>query len=108
MALNPLPIWHPTAALLSRWQWSCIILSFHPKERRMSIDLAIPAAAAQLDALASELLRRREAILDEWRNSGDPAAPHGIESSLSRAQFNDHIPAVLDCLAHTIRAWPGE
>jgi len=74
----------------------------------MTTDVAIPAAAAQLDALASELLRRREAILDEWRNSGDPAAPHGIESSLSRAQFNDHIPAVLDCLAHTIRAWPGE
>lgn len=66
------------------------------------------SAAAQLDALASELLLRREAILDAWRKSGDAAAPNGIEASLSRAQFNDHIPAVLDCLAHTIRAFPGE
>src|SRR4051812_22008123 len=65
-------------------------------------------AAEQLDALAAELLERRDAILDAWRNAGDRTAPHGIESSLSRAQFNDHIPAVLDCLAHTIRAWPGE
>lgn len=73
----------------------------------MSTTMTSPAAA-QLDALASELLLRREAILDAWRKSGDAAAPNGIESSLSRAQFNDHIPAVLDCLAHTIRAFPGE
>jgi len=66
------------------------------------------AAAAQLDALASELLQRRDIILDEWRRTGDPAAKGGIESSLSRVQFNDHIPAVLDCLAHTLRGWPGE
>jgi signal transduction histidine kinase len=65
-------------------------------------------AAAQLDALAAELLQRRELILDEWRRTGDAAAQGGIESSLSRVQFNDHIPAVLDCLAHTIRGWPDE
>jgi signal transduction histidine kinase len=65
-------------------------------------------AAEQLDDLAAALLKRREAILDAWRNAGDRTAPRGIESSLSRAQFNDHIPAVLDCLAQTIRAWPGE
>lgn len=65
-------------------------------------------AAAQLDALATELLQRRELILDEWRRTGDAAAQGGIESSLSRVQFNDHIPAVLDCLAHTIRGWPDE
>lgn len=65
-------------------------------------------ANAQLDALASALLARREAILEAWRAAGEPDPERGIASSLSRAQFNDHIPAVLDCLAHTIRAWPGE
>jgi len=74
----------------------------------MSTAIAIPTAAAQLDALASELLERRDAILDAWRKSGDAAASGGVESSLSRAQFNDHIPALLDCLAHTIRDWPAE
>jgi Signal transduction histidine kinase len=64
-------------------------------------------SSAQLDALASSLLQRRDAILDEWRRVGDPVEC-SVESSLSRAQFNDHIPAVLDCFAHTIREWPGE
>ncbi len=63
-------------------------------------------ARMQLSAIASELLSRRDAILDAWRTAGEPGAERGIASSLSRAQFNDHVPAVLDCLAHTIEAWP--
>ncbi|HYI07600.1 MAG TPA: HAMP domain-containing sensor histidine kinase [Thermoanaerobaculia bacterium] len=63
-------------------------------------------AQEQLSAIASELLARRDAILEAWRAAGEPAAERGIASSLSRAQFNDHVPAVLDCLAHTIEAWP--
>jgi signal transduction histidine kinase len=67
------------------------------------------SAADQLDALAAALLERRPAILETWRTAGDDAAAErNIASSLSRAQFNDHIPAVLDCLAHTIQAWPGD
>jgi signal transduction histidine kinase len=65
-------------------------------------------AAAQLNELASELLERRESILDAWRAAGDAGPGGSIASSLSRAQFNDHIPAVLDCLASTLRAWPEE
>ncbi|HEV7425134.1 MAG TPA: RsbRD N-terminal domain-containing protein, partial [Thermoanaerobaculia bacterium] len=65
-------------------------------------------AAAQLNELASELLERREAILDAWRAAGDAGPGGSVASSLSRAQFNDHIPAVLDCLASTLRAWPEE
>ena len=57
----------------------------------------------QLRDLASELLRRRDAILEAWRSAGHYG---DIGSSLSRAQFNDHIPAVLDCLAHTIEEGP--
>src|SRR3954454_10161927 len=65
-------------------------------------------AAAQLNELARELLVRRESILDAWRAAGDAGPGGSIASSLSRAQFNDHIPAVLDCLASTLRAWPDE
>jgi signal transduction histidine kinase len=62
----------------------------------------------QLNALAADLLARRDAILEAWRAVGDDPGEPGIASSLSRAQFNDHIPAVLDCLAHTIEEWPDE
>jgi len=68
---------------------------------------AISEGAEQLNALAENLLQRREAILDAWRNAGESGTHPGIGSSLSRAQFNDHIPAVLDCLAHTLREWPS-
>ena len=78
----------------------------HVKE----IHIVTPAnpAREQLSALASELIERRDAILEAWRAAGEAAPECSIASSLSRAQFNDHIPAVLDCLAHTIQAWPGE
>lgn len=65
-------------------------------------------AGEQLSALAAELLERREAILEAWRAAGEEAFGGNISSSLSLAQFNDHIPAVLDCYANTIKAWPGE
>jgi signal transduction histidine kinase len=65
-------------------------------------------ARVQLSALASELLKRREAILEAWRDAGAAVSGVNIASSLSRAQFNDHIPAVLDCLAHSLEARPGE
>lgn len=62
----------------------------------------------QLAALASTLLERRAAILAAWRAAGEEAPERSIASSLSRAQFNDHIPAVLDSLGHVIQAWPGD
>ena len=65
-------------------------------------------AREQLSEIAAELLARRDAILEAWRAAGEPGAERGIAASLSRAQFNDHVPAVLDCLAHTIEAWPDE
>ena len=74
------------------------------------IHVVIPSnpAREQLSALASEFLRRRDAILHAWRAAGERAAENSVASSLSRAQFNDHIPAVLDCWASAIQAWPGE
>jgi signal transduction histidine kinase len=64
------------------------------------------AAREQLSALAADLLERRDIILDSWRAYGDATPGRNVGSSLSRAQFNDHIPAVLDCLAETLEAWP--
>lgn len=61
----------------------------------------------QLSALASALLARRELILERWRAVGDAGPDRSIAASLSRAQFNDHIPAVLDCFAHTVQEVPG-
>jgi signal transduction histidine kinase len=63
-------------------------------------------AKQQLSALASELLERRDAILESWRAYGEAGPERNIGASLSRAQFNDHIPNVLDCLADTLRVWP--
>jgi signal transduction histidine kinase len=60
----------------------------------------------QLSALAATLLERRDAILAAWRAADDAAPERSAGASLSRVQFNDHVPAVLDCLAHTIKAWP--
>jgi len=69
---------------------------------------ATSRAAAQMRDLAAALLQRREAILLAWRALGEEAPGGNIASSLSRAQFNDHIPAVLDCLASTLHEWPEE
>lgn len=80
----------------------------HGHGEDVRLDNSASRAKEQLSAIASELLARRDAILEAWRAAGDPAAERGIASSLSRAQFNDHVPAILDCLAHTIEAWPDE
>lgn len=61
-------------------------------------------ATQQLNDLAAHLLARRTAILTAWRDAGSAGSERSVGSSLSRAQFNDHIPAVLECLGHTIRA----
>ncbi|MEA2329084.1 MAG: hypothetical protein QOE68_4043 [Thermoanaerobaculia bacterium] len=82
--------------------------SAHNPATNLHLVIKANDAAAQLNELASELLERREDILDAWRAAGDAGPGGSIASSLSRAQFNDHIPAVLDCLAATLRAWPEE
>ena len=87
--------------------------SITPKHRhRNGLQDAIASipgrARQQLNALAAELLQRRDAILHSWRAASEAALGRNIGSSLSGAQFNDHIPAVLDCLANTLQAFPDE
>ena len=65
-------------------------------------------ARGQMAALAADLLERRDVILEAWRAYGEGSPERNVASSLSRAQFNDHIPEVLDCLANMIECWPNE
>jgi len=70
--------------------------------------MTIKQTRAQLSALAAHLGERREAILLHWRKATENTVELTIASSLTRVQFNDHIPGVLDALALRLRAWPGE
>ena len=74
------------------------------------IHVVFPAnpAREQLSALASHLRERRDAILEAWRAYGDVAPGRNIAATLSRAQFNDHIPAVLDGLGRSLESWPAQ
>lgn len=82
----------------------------HEADNAKDVHLVFAAnpAREQLRSLAAHLLEHREAILDAWRAYGDIVPGRNIAASLSRAQFNDHIPAVLDSLSHNLRSWPEE
>jgi len=60
-----------------------------------------------LEALGDYLSKRREAILLAWRKAAtaDPEQP--TAQALTRGQFNDHIPEVLDAFERKLRARPG-
>ena len=60
----------------------------------------------QLSVLAAHLGEQREVILQRWRKATENVAELTIASSLTRLQFNDHIPGVLDSFALRLRAWP--
>lgn len=72
------------------------------------IHIVFPAnpAREQLSALAAELFSRRDVILDAWRAYGDVVPGRNIAASLSRAQFVDHIPSILDSLSKSLQVWP--
>jgi signal transduction histidine kinase len=51
---------------------------------------------------------QREVLLKRWRGATATTDGLTIAASLTRVQFNDHIPGVLDAYALKLRAWPGE
>ncbi len=53
------------------------------------------------------LASRREAILDAWRDASAADAILTTSRSLTRDQFRDHIPQVLDALGRKLRSLPG-
>ncbi len=71
-------------------------------------DLPTQKKQAQLCALVVHLAKQRKAILHRWRVATENAPELTIASSLTRFQFNDHIPGVLDAYAHKLLAWPNE
>ena len=82
--------------------------SVHPAVKDIHIVFPANPAREQLSALAAHLLEHRDAILDAWRAYGDVVPGRNISASLSRAQFNDHIPAVLESLCQSLHSWPEE
>jgi signal transduction histidine kinase len=63
-------------------------------------------ARIQLDALADYLDQQRSDILRRWRVATERIPGFTAALSLSRLQFNDHIPGVLDAYTRTLRHWP--
>jgi signal transduction histidine kinase len=58
----------------------------------------------QLAALASRLGERRELILRKWRDAAENDPELTTASALSRTQFYDHIPEVLDAFERVLSA----
>jgi len=52
--------------------------------------------------------KQQNAILQRWRTLTEKDPELIIASSLTRLQFNDHIPGVLDTLSDKLRSWPGD
>jgi signal transduction histidine kinase len=61
-------------------------------------------ARGQLTALATFLAESREVILKEWRHAVDRDPTLTTASVVSIAQFNDHIPAVIDAFTRRLAA----
>jgi signal transduction histidine kinase len=57
-----------------------------------------------LASIAAALAARRPAILQRWREAADADPELTTASALSRAQFFDHIPEVLDAFERRLRA----
>ena len=58
--------------------------------------------------LADHIDRQAEAILAHWRETVESAGRTPDSESLSRSEFYDHIPAILDHLAERLRGQPGD
>jgi signal transduction histidine kinase len=58
----------------------------------------------QLPLIAAALADRRDAILQRWREAADADPELTTASALSRTQFHDHIPEVLDAFERRLRA----
>ncbi|MBC8001611.1 MAG: HAMP domain-containing histidine kinase [Opitutaceae bacterium] len=61
----------------------------------------------QLNALCDYLATRRQAILLAWRKASGSDPGQTTAHSLTRGQFNDHVPEVLDAFERKLRSRPG-
>jgi len=65
-----------------------------------------PTQSEQLDALSQHLAKQRGAILLAWRKAANADPQQTTVRSLTRGQFNDHIPEVLDAFEWKLRSLP--
>ena len=64
----------------------------------------MPSEKEQLTALAAHMRARRRGILETWRRAADRDPTLTTMSALSRAQFNDHVPEILDAFERKLSA----
>lgn len=67
-----------------------------------------PTTHEQLEMLGRHLRSRREAVLTAWRASSERDPAQTTVYALTRSQFDDHIPGVLDAFERALLARPGE
>jgi signal transduction histidine kinase len=67
----------------------------------------IPISPSPLDTFSDHIAARRDAILRLWWKLSSSDPQQTTKHSLTRAQFNDHVPQVLDAFERTLRARPG-
>lgn len=66
-----------------------------------------PSERRALDTVCDHLVRRRSAILTAWRKASEADPDQQTARALTRNQFNDHIPEVLDGFELKLRGRPG-
>lgn len=62
----------------------------------------------QLKAFSNHLSARREEILNAWQSATEADTEQTTVDSLTRSQFYDHIPQVLEALGKKLRARRGD
>jgi len=65
------------------------------------------STSRQFDAVSDHLKVRRPAILQAWRRAAEGDPEQRTARALTRGQFNDHIPEVLDAFERKLRSRPG-
>ncbi|RPH43432.1 MAG: hypothetical protein EHM87_13765 [Burkholderiales bacterium] len=65
---------------------------------------AEPTPSSLVASLADRLAERRRALLSRWRSAVRADRSLTTSDTLSRAQFEDHVPAILDALVEQLRA----
>jgi len=66
-----------------------------------------PIVRQQLELLSDHLSTRRDAVLVAWRKTSNADPQQTTARSLTRGQFNDHIPEVLAAFERKLRCQPG-
>jgi signal transduction histidine kinase len=56
--------------------------------------------------LAAHLETQHETILQTWRKASEDDAVQGVMASMSRSEFFDHMPQILESFEERLRLWP--